>query len=43
MCVSEDFYKTEVTEICLYHVDLEVDGHSHVIGHVILSHVHYVV
>lgn len=27
----------------LYHVDLEVDGQSHVIRHVVLSHVHDVV
>lgn len=27
----------------LYHVDLEVDGQSHVIRHVVLPHVHDVV
>lgn len=27
----------------LYHVDLEVDGQAYVVGHIILSHIHYVV
>lgn len=33
----------EMTSHCLYHMDLEVDGESYMIRHIVLSHVYDVV